>query len=225
MTATPKHLPHSNEDALLKRIQQLERAVANLANKTLFSASVGAGGIAINDGGGITIGPGGEIVLPAGGKIFDGAGNIIFSADGTTGQRLSTPFLPVMMYPEFQNRTTANGFMTCLASDIGTTEKNLWEGAIPQVVAPLIMWKFVGGDASSSAITVTYRLYVNGTMVDSFSSNTTTVHQTSQFDALDITEITIFGTTNVPVVVTAQCSGTNADQIFAQMLGVAQCGR
>jgi hypothetical protein len=129
------------------------------------------------------------------------------------------------MYSEFQNRTSNNGFATCLASDIGTTEKTVWEGGIAQVVAPLIMWKFVGGDASSSTVTVTYRLYVNGNEVDHFAANTQTVHQTSQADALDITSITGFGTTNVPVIVTAQCSASNADQIFMQLISVAQCGR
>lgn len=225
MVATPPHVPGSQYDALIARVAKLERDLASVANKTLFSANIGAGGLTINSGGDLNMGTGGDINLSAGGHIKDGVGNILFSADGITGQRLSTPFLSVPMYQEFQNRTTGNGFTTCLASDIGTAEKSLWEGSIPLVVAPLIMWKFLGGDATSSTVTATYRLYVNGSLIDSFAANSVTIHSTSQANALDITEVTDFGTGNVSVIVTAQCSVSNADQILCQMLGVSQCGR
>lgn len=224
MAATPGSVPNSNDNALLKRLVALEKRLDAIANKTLSSASITSGGLTI-DGGSITLKGSGDINMPAGGHIRDGQGNIIFSADAGSGERLSTPFLPIPLYPEFGNRTTGLGFMTCLASDIGTTEKQIWEGVIPQVVAPLVMWKFLGGDASSNLVTVTYRLYVNSNLVDSFSANSTFVHQTSEFDGLDITEITTFGTTNVPITITAQCSVSNADQVFCQLLSAAQCGR
>lgn len=50
MGAVPNHVPGSHSDPLVARVAALERALAALANKTLFSASIGAGGISINGG-------------------------------------------------------------------------------------------------------------------------------------------------------------------------------
>lgn len=50
MVATPAIVPGNGEDALLKRVMALEQTVKAIGNKTLFSASIGAGGITINGG-------------------------------------------------------------------------------------------------------------------------------------------------------------------------------
>lgn len=223
MVATPGAGSVDPTRALLDRISALEQTVANLANKTLYSASIGSGGITIN-GGEIVIANSGGIQLPLGGAITDQSGNILFSADRVNGSRLSTPSIPVPLYPEFGNRTTGHGYMTALASDIGTTETQIWEGQLPQVTHSGIHWRFLGGDLTASTNTTTYRLYVNGSMVDSFSAAGQTVRDQSIFAAF-IAATPTYGTYGVGVAITAQCTASNSNQIGCQLISCNMVGQ
>ncbi|HEX3778542.1 MAG TPA: hypothetical protein VHX38_02665 [Pseudonocardiaceae bacterium] len=225
MVTTPPHIPGSQYDALQQRVARLEKALANLSNRTLAAAAIGSGGITI-DGGSITFQNGGDINLATGGHIRDGNGNIVFSADGTTGEGLSTPFLSVPMMADWngggiRGGTDGLGEYLIGASHI-TTETELWRGIIPQVLHPNIGMRCVIGRASGATSTPTYRLYVNGALVDTFSQTTFGTFDTGQ---LDVTAVTVFGSENVGVSLTAQVNTTSTDQIACTCVGVFMCGR
>lgn len=217
MVASPKR------QDLQSMLAEVKAALVALGNKTFFSVVVGLGGITIN-GGRIKITSSGGIQLPAGGTITDALGNIIFSADSTNGARLSTPFIPVVLYAEFGNRTVGRGFMTALASDIGTSETQIWEGTIAQVTHSGIHWRFSGGDLSAGTNTTTYRLYVNGVVVDSFSAATSTVHDQAKF-AEYIAATPVYGVSGAGIIITAQCTTSNANQIACQLISCDQRGQ
>lgn len=219
--------------ALLDRIAALEASVKNLTNKTLFSVSVGSGGITINNGGGITvnggtivIGPGGSIQLPAGGTITDALGNIIFSADALTGQRLSTPFLSVPMIPKwaggtFQSNTSVGDYS--IAASVVTSETVLWSGSIPQALHPKIQWLGATGRITGSTSIPTYRLYVNLVKVGTWSQTTYGNFTTPQFDITGVPGVG-FGFQNVSVTVSIQADVTSTDNLAFTTTSVLMCG-
>lgn len=225
MVSSPPHVPGSGKDPLVARIERLERAVANVSNKTLFSASIGSGGITI-DGGTLFIENGGDIQLSAGGHIRDGSGNILFSADGTNGERLSTPFLAVPMVPlwnggSIRGGTDGIGEYLITASHV-LTETVLWRGWIPQVLHPNIMWQGVVGRASGTTSTPTYRLYVAGQLVTQWSQTTFGSFNTSQ---QDITDLTAFGVPFAEVTVSIQADTTSTDQLALTTDAVVMAGQ
>jgi hypothetical protein len=224
MVATPQHVPGSQYDALAARVAALERQVSAVANKTLFSANIGAGGLSISSGGDLNMGPGGDINLSAGGHIKDGAGNILFSADGTTGQRLSTPFLQVPMTAlwdggTFRSDTTAGDY--AIAASLVTTETTLWIGTIPQVLHPAILWSGVVGNITGGSSIPTYRLYINGVLVGTWSQSTYAPFNSPQFD---ITGVTTFGTQTVQATVTIQASVTSTQNLAFTSYCLNMCG-
>jgi hypothetical protein len=211
---------------LPSRVARLEALLDAESRKTLYSAVISSGGLTINDGG-ITIGPGGSIQLPAGGTVRDAAGNIIFSADSLTGQRLSTPFLPVPMTPmwdgndgaTFRSGGSTGGY--AFQAQHCTTETTLWRGFIPQVVHPGVFYNIDVGRLTGATSTPTYRLYINGHLVDTFSTTSNTFYS-SPFR--DITSITSFGLTNVSASVTMQANVTSADYFNCTVWGLVMCG-
>lgn len=202
------------------RITRLEDLVDNLTRKTLFSAVVNAGGLTINGGGGITvnggkivIGPGGSIQLPAGGTITDAVGNILFSADSLTGQRLSTPFLAIPMVPKwtggaFQTNTGVGDY-TIPASSV-TTETTMWQGFIPQTLHPKVACECTIGRVTGTTSTPTYRMYVAGTLVGTWSQTAYGFFATPNYD---ITGASVYGVTNAFVTLSIQADVTSADAL------------
>jgi hypothetical protein len=214
MVATPA----PQDDA--SRLARLEALVANLIRKNLFSAVIGAGGITVNGGGGITvnggkivIGPGGSIQLPAGGTINDAVGNILFSADSLTGQRLSTPFLAIPMIPKWTGgalqTNTAVGDYTIPASSV-TSETTLWQGFVPQVLHPKMACEATIGRVSGTTSTPTYRMYLAGTLIGTWSQTAYAFFETPDFD---ITGASVYGGENAFVTLTMQADVTSADAL------------
>lgn len=225
MVGSPKVGAFDPNRALLDRIAILESAVKNLTNKTLFSVSVGSGGVTVN-GGSIIIQNSGGIQLPLGGSITDQSGNILFSADRANGGRLSTPYIAVPLYPQFTSRSTGGtGTPTLLNSDLFGSEHVVYTGQIPQITHSGIHWDFTAGYASGAG-TVTTRFYVNGTLMDSFSA-------TSGAGAVDhsgtvyapYVAATVFGSASVGIQVTMQTSVSDSSQVWLQPNGFAQVGQ
>jgi hypothetical protein len=78
MSATPRHVPGQDKDPLVARVEALERSLAAVANKTLYSASIGRGGITINGTGGI------DVTNGVGSQFFVGGGSsAAHHADGS----------------------------------------------------------------------------------------------------------------------------------------------
>lgn len=187
-----------------------------------FSVSPGAGGVPVTN-----------IRMGIGGKIYDGAGNIIFSADQASGQRLSTPFLMVPMTPQwdggiFQQYNAAavtqqNGRYTMVANS-ALTEITMWEGVIPQVVHPKVKWSGVVGRATGTTSTPTYKLYINTTVVKTWSTTVATGYDTGDIDITGVSGVG-FGFEQVGVKLTMQCTPTSNDHLYCHSYGLAMLGR
>jgi hypothetical protein len=211
-------VPGSSAEPYASRIAALERQIASVGNKTLFSASIGSGGITIQDGG--------SIHLPAGGTITDGVGNIIFSADDTTGERLSTPFLSVPMVPlwdggDFQTGVAAAfGEYSVKASQV-TTETVLWRGSVPQMLHPGVRWRGAVGRMTGTTSTPTYRLYIAGELVGTWTAAGLAGLTTAQFDTTDFG----FGDILLDVTVSIQATPSSADYLAFSTTNVIMCGQ
>lgn len=227
MVASPSATPNDP----WARLAALERTVAALENKNLFSAVVSSGGLTINNGGGITvnggkivIGPGGSIQLPAGGTITDAAGNILFSADALTGQRLSTPYLAVPLTPRWSGgrfqTNTGTGDFSIPASSV-TAETTLWEGEIPQILHPKAIWSGNLGRVTGTTSVPTYKLYVNNVLVDTYSQTSYAFHESAP---LDITGVSVYGVQIAPVRVTIQADVTSTDDLACTVYNVTMAG-
>jgi hypothetical protein len=187
MVATPGNVPGTGEDPLLKRVMALEQTVKAIGNKTLFSASIGAGGITINNGGGIT--------LPPGGSIVDASGHTLLQADVLGG--LSRPWQSVPLRPLFDDGTilsaaanrTHSGFfgpIELLQGQI-VTDQLVWAGTIPELLNPKFsIYGWFGYTSNSNTITVTINF--NGTTVATISSGALILPQStaSVFGPYDI---------------------------------------
>lgn len=219
---------------LPSRVTRLEDIVDVLSRKTLFSAVINGGGLTLNNGGSITvnggkivIGPGGSIQLPAGGTITDALGNILFSADALTGQRLSTPFLAVPGVAKWDGNDGAafrtgggTGDYVFQAAHC-TAETTLWTGVIPQIVHPEVSYSAAIGRVTGSTSTPTYRLYINGSLVD---TRTTAVYAGYGSPFRSITSITSFGSTGVSFSLSVQADVTSTDYFACTFSGLAMCG-
>lgn len=91
MVATPNHVPGQNLDPILQRLAALERKVDAIANKTLYSASIGAGGLTVGQGGSITM-DGGNF------SLADPAGDDLVSNDTVAGWGLNQPNITTPFY-------------------------------------------------------------------------------------------------------------------------------
>lgn len=222
MVASPDINPKSTET----RLAELEATVAAMGRQTAYSMQISSGGLIINNGGGITIGPGGSIQLPAGGTIRDSAGNILFSADALTGQRLSTPFLAVPMNPlwaggAFQSNTSVGDYS--IAASVVTAETTLWAGSIPQTLHPKIQWVGTVGRITGTTSVPTYKMYVNGALVGTWSQTVYGGFQTPQYDITGVPGVG-FGFQNVGVTVSIQANVTSTDNLAFTTTSVLMCG-
>jgi hypothetical protein len=220
MVASPKR------SDLLSLLAEVKQVLVALGNKTFFSVVVGSGGITIN-GGRIKITSSGGIQLPAGGTITDALGNIIFSADSLTGQRMSTPFLAVPAAPMWDGndgaafRTGGSTGDYVIQAAHCTTETTLWTGTIPQIVHPQAFWSGVIGSVTGSTSTPTYRLYLNGSLID---TRTTAVYGPYVSALRPISAITSFGSSAVEFHVTVQANTTSADYFAFTFKTLAMAG-
>lgn len=194
MAATPDYIPGSNDNPLLGRVAALERALAMVANKTLFSAAIGAGGLTVN-GGSITIAGTGGIVLPPGGTVVDSTGHVLLQADVLGG--LSRPWSGVPLRPLFDDglvastvaNRTHNGFYGAIELLQGqiVTDQLVWAGTIPELLYPKFsIYGWFGYTTNTNTITVTINF--NGTTVATISSNSLILPQSaaSAFGPYDV---------------------------------------
>lgn len=226
MVMTPQNVPSDAYNALLNRINDLSARLDAVSRQTLASASIGSGGITISGGGSLTIGPGGNINMPAGGHIKDAAGNIVFSTDAATGQRLSTPFLSLPMQARWRGgpflTDTAAGDYSIVASAV-TAETFLWTTVIPQTLHPKIQWAGVIGRITGTTSTPTYRLYINGTLVGTWSGVGYGGFATPQYDITAVPGVG-FGFSNVGVSATIQADVTSTDNLAFTTNNLIMCG-
>lgn len=150
MAGSPKPGSFSNEQALLDRITALEATVKNLTNKTLYSASIGAGGI--------TVGAGGGIKLATGGTITDSHGNVLAESDPVAG--IARPWAPVPMYQCFlssQDSTEPTQLQSHMVSGAP-----MWIGTVPAINWPRLAvyghFGYISGVGSTTSVTYVVEL-------------------------------------------------------------------
>lgn len=131
--------------------------------------------------------------------ICDYAGNIVISDDVNAGKGLARPWLPVPLYPLFgMTASEVVGYATLDAADL-TGGPVIWEGRAT-ISHPWITVYGTWGQASGSNDT-TYRLFVDGTEVGSWSPGFETTTR-GPFDVSDYV-----GSDWVSVQLTATSSG------------------
>lgn len=172
---------------LPSRVARLEALLDAESRKTLYSASIGAGGLTINSGGVIT--------LPPGGSVVDASGNTLLQADVLGG--LSRPWASVPLRPLFDdgavlsaaaNRTHSGFFgpIELLQGQI-VTDQLVWAGTIPELLNPKFsIYGWFGYTTNSNTITVTINF--NGTTVATIISGSLILPQSaaSAFGPYDI---------------------------------------
>lgn len=223
------------QDDLPARINYLESLIREIARNPnypfsivgptgtrYFSVSPGAGGTPVTN-----------IRMGTGGKIYDGAGNIIFSADQASGQRLSTPFLQVMLAPQWDGGifqqynggavTQAIGRATVVANSV-LAETTMWEGVIPQVLHPKVRWTGVVGRSTGTTSVPTYKLYIGATVVKTWSLTAPTNYDSGDIDITGVAGVG-FGAERVGTRLTIQCTPTSNDHIYCHSYGLMMLGR
>jgi hypothetical protein len=228
MVALPDNAGMSSDayNSLLNEIKKTNLRLDAISRKTLANTSINVGGININ-GGRIKITSSGGIQLPAGGNITDASGNIIFSADALSGVRLSTPFLTIPWVPMWDGqdgsafRTGGSTGGYAFQAQHCMSEMTIWRAVIPQIVHPAVFYNMDVGRLTGTTSTPTYRLYVNGNLLDTFS---TTANSFYSCPFHSITGITGFGTGNVSASVTVQSNISSADYFNATAWNLVMCG-
>lgn len=163
--------------------------------------------------------PGGGTILStqkdvASGRYFtairDYLGHIIFADDVQTGG-LAYPYLAVPMYQLFTVAASSIVAYSTVTPAAIASETSLWEGRIPLGSHPRIRVDGVWGQASGANNT-TFRLYVAGTVVGTWTENGTL--EVSNKGPFDISGV--FGSESIPVQLKAVSSGTGlvAAQVF-----------
>lgn len=223
------------QDNLPARINYLENLIREIARNPNYPFSVvgptGTRYFSVSPG--VSGTPVTKIRMGIGGKIYDGAGNIIFSADQASGQRLSTPFLTVPLSPQWDGGifqaynagavTQSLGRYTIVANSV-LAETTMWEGMIPQVLHPKMKWSGVVGRATGTTSTPTYKLYVGGVIVKTWSLTAPTNYDSGDIDITGVAGVG-FGFEQVGVKLTISCTPTSNDHIYCHSYGVVMLGR
>lgn len=154
MVQSPSATPNDPSE----RLARLERVVEALANKTLYSADVGAGGLTIN-GGTLDVNVGGVDkfhIGPDQTTIRDQANDIIISDDATAGWGYTQPNIQYALFP---NMLTYN-----IQSFYSTGALNVWQdlfqGNIIINNPKLVLAYTVGVGSNGALVTVNYRAQV-----------------------------------------------------------------
>lgn len=132
--------------------------------------SSGTNTVQINSDGSCSIIVNGDIELPVGGHLRDGANNIIMSADAVTGQGLSTPFIPIPIYPAWSGNWGSGATYPTIVASACVAETQIFTGNIPQLVWSRILWNILAGRAGGGTTTPVYRFYLNGILVNTLPS-------------------------------------------------------
>lgn len=142
--------------------------------------------------------------------IRDWLGHIIVSDDVQTGG-MARPYLPVPLYPLFSMAASSFWQYMNIPASAVASETLLWEGRIPLVSHPRISVDGVWGTASGTN-TPTYKLYVNGVAVGTWTAGLATALLQGPYDISSLLD-----STNVVVQVKASATGTG--NIAVQVLG------
>lgn len=150
--------------------------------------------------------------------LVDASGNGVVVTDGISGKGLAYPFLAISLYPTWNGLGTGGspgGYSQILASAI-TSETVMWTGRCGFDSHPAISIDGLWGHASGSSSNVTYRLYVGGALVGSW----TQTPANGLVSAKHIFDIhTQVGSLDTVVSLTAQSSASSADSLACQVLG------
>lgn len=146
------------DNSLPARVARLEQALTNLTSKTLFSASIGTGGLLVN-GGSLDVTVGGINKFHTGSDqtvIRDQAGDIVISDDPTAGWGYTQPNIQYALYP---NMLTYNiqSFYTTGALNVW---QDLFQGNIIVNNPKLVLAYTVGVGSNGALVTVNYRAQV-----------------------------------------------------------------
>jgi hypothetical protein len=134
--------------------------------------------------------------------FWDRAGHIVLSDDVQAGKGLAKPWLSVPMNPLFSmTANTVWSYMNLPVASV-TTETTLWEGRIPLATHPKIQVNGIWGTASGSN-TSTYKLYVDGTAVGTWSETGIDAGVKGPFDITSV-----YDRTDLVVQVRVTASGT-----------------
>jgi hypothetical protein len=155
MVASPSATP----DDPWQRLTQLEKIVAALANKTLYSANIGAGGLTIN-GGSIDVNSSGIDKFHTGPDltvIRDQAGDIVISDDIVAGWGFTQPNLSVPLYSQL---STAPFFV--FNAGLAGVDILIYQAACP-ANNPRINWNYLASTSTSVATNCTFSLTAQST--------------------------------------------------------------
>lgn len=144
---------------------------------------------------------------------WDHLDHIALSTDVNGG--LAEPWLPIYLYPKFNNATATWSYMT-IDNGLIHSEKQVWEGRIVHVTHPRLQLSGVWGIGGGTSSTPIYRLKINGTVVDSWSQSTISA---GQRDPIDISAW--LGDKFATIELTVQASTGTGAAIAAQVLGCA----
>jgi hypothetical protein len=114
--------------------------------------------------------------------LCDSESNVLVSDSAEYGKGLARPWIPVPLYPRFVPSAPAAGVdgAWCINASAITSEKTLWEGRAT-IDHPLITVDGHWGHASGAG-DITYRLYVAGEQVGTWTEDAQTVAQRGPFD-------------------------------------------
>lgn len=151
--------------------------------------------------------------------LHDLTGRLVLSADGETGQGIAEPWIAVPGEPKCFPTAFLDsaGTDNTLPISAITSESTVWEGRIGKVSHPKIQVDWIGGRVTGTTGVPTYRFYVGGDLLDTWSH---TAYQAMLHGPYDITDK--IGQQNVSVQVRAQGTGTGTDRVAVQMNGVWQ---
>lgn len=186
--------------------------------------SAGAPAVSINNDGTTSIIVNGNIKLPRGGKILDEVNNIIVSADNLTGVGLSSPFVDVAMHQNWPPTFPGGVSYPCIVASACTAETQLWLGEIPELVWPQIRFSLLLGRAGGSTSNPTYRYYINGTLVATYTNPAFANYQFSQIVLTPDGLALAFGLQGIQVSITVQASVSNTDLFAAGLAHVWMAG-
>jgi hypothetical protein len=145
VTATPAHIPGGQVDALIARVAALEKTVAALGNKTLFSANIGAGGLTVAAGGGIK--------LATGGTVTDTSGDVLVQSDPAGG--IGRPWTSVPLYQCFLSSQDSTE-PTQLQSNM-VAGAPMWIGTVPAINWPRLAvyghFGYIAGVGTTTSVT------------------------------------------------------------------------
>lgn len=222
MVATPKYVPGEHRDPLATRLAALEKTVAAIGNKTLYSASIGSGGLTINGSGGIK--------LPVGGTITDANGVVLLQSDplgGIAYPWYSVPLLGLHIGPTGPTGTTTypNGTLTQAwqqynTADAGLTTNGWFAGFLPYVSHPRLRFQTfaetaaVGGTATFY-VAISTNNFATQTVIGTWVEN----QFNGQFSVNEFDMTPYLGEINVGVAVGLQSFTGGAGFILLQPYG------